>query len=90
MEIDKLLPEAIAESVRYQLLDNSAVHDMVYDKLKDMVKNKISDWKLQKGVEKQMRDVNRIDEIIEALRECWKQYPDLRLGQLIYNQKSYL
>ena len=37
-----------------------------------------------------MRDVNRIDEIIEALRDCWKQYPDLRLGQLIYNQKSYL
>jgi len=32
-----------------------------------------------------MRDINRIDEIIEALRECWKQSPDLRLGQLIYN-----
>jgi len=46
MEIDKLLPEAIAESVKYQLLDNGAVHDMVYDKLKDMVRDKISDWKL--------------------------------------------
>jgi len=32
-----------------------------------------------------MRNPNRIDEIIEALRDCWKQYPDLRLGQLIYN-----
>jgi len=32
-----------------------------------------------------MRNPNRIDEIIEALRECWKQNSDLRLGQLIYN-----
>lgn len=32
-----------------------------------------------------MRDPNRIDVIIEALRDCWKQYPDQRLGQLIYN-----
>ena len=32
-----------------------------------------------------MRNPNRIDEITEALREYWKQYPDLRLGQLIYN-----
>lgn len=31
-----------------------------------------------------MRDPNRIDEIIEELRICWKKYPDLRLGQLIY------
>ena len=46
MEIDKLLPEAIAESVRYQILDNSAIHDMVHEKLKDMVRDKISDWKL--------------------------------------------
>ena len=46
IEIDKLLPEAISESVGYQLLDNGAVHNMVYDKLKDMVKDKISDWKL--------------------------------------------
>ena len=46
MEIDKLLPEAIAESVRYQLLDDEAVNYIVYEKLRDMVKNKISDWKL--------------------------------------------
>ena len=46
MEIDKLLPEAIAESVRYQIEDNEAIHDMVYGKLKDMVKEKMSDWKL--------------------------------------------
>ena len=46
MEIDKLLPEAIAESVRYQIEDNEAIHDMVYEKLGDVVKNKISDWKL--------------------------------------------
>ena len=46
MEINKLLPEAIAESVRYQIEDNEAIHDMVYGKLKDMVKDKISDWKL--------------------------------------------
>ena len=32
-----------------------------------------------------MRNPKRIDEIIEALRIYWKQYPDLRLGQLIYN-----
>ena len=46
MEIEKLLPEAIAESVRYQILDNGAVHNMVYVKLQDMVRDKISDWKL--------------------------------------------
>jgi len=46
MEIEKLLPEAIAESVRYQIEDNEAIHDMVYDKLKNMVKDKISDWEL--------------------------------------------
>jgi len=46
MEIDKLLPEAIAESIRYQLVDDGEVNYMVYEKLKDMVKDKISDWKL--------------------------------------------
>jgi len=46
IEIDKLLPEAISESVGYQLLDNGAVHNMVYVKLQDMVRDKISDWKL--------------------------------------------
>jgi len=46
MEIDKLLPEAISGSVRYQLLDDEAVNYIVYEKLRDMVKDKISDWKL--------------------------------------------
>lgn len=30
-----------------------------------------------------MRDVERIDVMIEKLREAWKLYPDMRLGQLI-------
>ena len=32
-----------------------------------------------------MRDPNRIDVICNLLREVWKQYPDWRLGQLIFN-----
>jgi len=32
-----------------------------------------------------MRDINRIDRIIELLRELWKKYPDQRLGQLLEN-----
>ncbi|HEY8805112.1 MAG TPA: hypothetical protein VIM42_08430 [Clostridium sp.] len=32
-----------------------------------------------------MRDPERIDEIIEELRICWKKYPDFRFGQLVYN-----
>ena len=47
MEIDKLLPEAISESVRYEIEDNEAVHGMVYDKLSEMVKNKISGWEIR-------------------------------------------
>lgn len=31
-----------------------------------------------------MRDVERIDPIIDKLREVWKQYPDLRLTQLMW------
>jgi len=46
MEINKLLPEAIAESVSYQLVDNGEVNYMVHERLQDMVKDKISDWKL--------------------------------------------
>jgi len=46
MEIDKLLPEAISESVRYQLVDDGEVNYMVHERLKDMVRDKISDWKL--------------------------------------------
>lgn len=32
-----------------------------------------------------MRDPERIDKIIELLRERWKLDPDWRLGQLIHN-----
>ena len=32
-----------------------------------------------------MRDPNRIDGICDLLKEVWKQYPDWRLGQLIFN-----
>ena len=32
-----------------------------------------------------MRDPNRIDAVIEAVRDAWKQVPDWRLGQLIVN-----
>jgi hypothetical protein len=32
-----------------------------------------------------MRDPQRIDRILELLREVWKIYPDYRLGQLISN-----
>ena len=32
-----------------------------------------------------MRDVNRIDTILEQIGGVWKQYPDLRLGQLLLN-----
>ena len=46
VEIEKLLPEAISESVKYQIEDNEAIHNMVYGKLQQMVRNKISDWKI--------------------------------------------
>jgi hypothetical protein len=32
-----------------------------------------------------MRDPQRIDRIIEVLREAWHRFPDLRLNQLIIN-----
>ncbi len=32
-----------------------------------------------------MRDPNRLDRMIEKLRELWKTQPDQRLGQLIVN-----
>ena len=32
-----------------------------------------------------MRDMNRIDLILDRLKTLWKKYPDLRLGQLITN-----
>ena len=32
-----------------------------------------------------MRDPNRIDKVLAAVGDVWKQYPDLRLGQLLAN-----
>ena len=32
-----------------------------------------------------MRDPNRIDPIIDTVKEIWKKYPDMRFGQLICN-----
>ena len=32
-----------------------------------------------------MRDPNRIDRILETIREYWKKNPDLRLSQIIHN-----
>ena len=34
-----------------------------------------------------MRDPNRIDPILDEIREIWKRHPDLRLGQLILNAR---
>ena len=32
-----------------------------------------------------MRDPDRIDPIVDKLRELWKKHPDQRLGQLVEN-----
>lgn len=32
-----------------------------------------------------MRDINRIDFILKSVGDVWKNYPDLRLGQLLLN-----
>ena len=32
-----------------------------------------------------MRDINRIDFILNSVGDIWKNYPDLRLGQLLLN-----
>lgn len=32
-----------------------------------------------------MRDINRIDKILEEIKLIWKNVPDLRLGQLLLN-----
>jgi uncharacterized protein YihD (DUF1040 family) len=32
-----------------------------------------------------MRNPERIDEILNRIKEVWKLYPDMRLGQLILN-----
>lgn len=34
------------------------------------------------------RDPARIEPMLEALRALWTKYPDLRLGQLVYNAIS--
>jgi hypothetical protein len=36
-----------------------------------------------------MRDLNRIDRIVDKLREVWKRSPDQRLGQLVMNAVAY-
>jgi uncharacterized protein YihD (DUF1040 family) len=30
-----------------------------------------------------MRDINRIDKVLDAVRTTWRKYPDLRLEQLL-------
>ena len=32
-----------------------------------------------------MRDPKRIEKVLNEIRGMWHQYPDLRLGQLLYN-----
>lgn len=32
-----------------------------------------------------MRDINRIEPMLEVIKNIWKQNPDLRLGQLFAN-----
>ena len=36
-----------------------------------------------------MRDPERIDKILNIIREEWKKYPDLRLGQLLIVKFGY-
>ena len=35
-----------------------------------------------------MRNINRIDEVLAALKENWEKVPDWRLGQLLCNLQS--
>lgn len=49
---------------------------------KQMVENR--EYKSFTG-ESVVRDPDRIDHVIEKVREIWKKYPDLRLGQLLDN-----
>ena len=35
-----------------------------------------------------MRDLERIPEILNKIGKIWKEYPDLRLGQLISNMSD--
>ena len=36
-----------------------------------------------------MRDINRIDEFCKEIALHWKNFPDLRFGQILENIKSY-
>ena len=43
---------------------------------------------IDEGEEQIMRDINRIDEVLAALKENWEKVPDWRLGQLLCNLQS--
>lgn len=32
-----------------------------------------------------MRDLKRIDEVLNTVKTVWEQYPDMRFGQLVVN-----
>jgi uncharacterized protein YihD (DUF1040 family) len=34
-----------------------------------------------------MREIERIERILELIKKNWKDYPDLRFGQLLINMK---
>ena len=34
-----------------------------------------------------MREIERVDRILDKLKEIWKQAPDLRFGQLLINMR---
>ena len=36
-----------------------------------------------------MRDIERIDKILNYIRKLWIKNPDLRLGQLLYNYAGF-
>ena len=37
-----------------------------------------------------MRDINRIDPFLKEFGELWKQYPDLRFGQIMSNMARHM
>lgn len=45
MEINKLLPDAVRESVQYQLEDSDVIHNATHRKMKEMVETRVRDWK---------------------------------------------
>lgn len=36
-----------------------------------------------------MRDMDRIERILNKIKKIWYEYPDLRLGQLLMNVNKY-